>query len=66
MLRQKKFTPSVNSSMNELQKLIKIRGMNIRQLAKELRLGYHSLQKTVKGKRNTKRVLEALAAYFQV
>lgn len=37
--------------MNELQKLIKLRGMTVRQLSSRIGHGYHSTQKVVKGAR---------------
>ena len=36
-------------TMNYLQRLIKIRGLSIRDVAREIGYGYHSTQKVIKG-----------------
>ena len=50
--------------MNKLHALFKLRGIPITQIAREQHVGYHSLQKTVKGTRKTTPMLLALARYL--
>jgi len=50
--------------MNPVQKLIKLRGVPIFHIAKELGVNYHSLQKVTTGARDTPKIREALASYF--
>ncbi len=57
--------------MNELQKLIALRGLNVRKLADELGEGYHSVQKVVKGVHTNPRIRQEIAEhlglkYYQV
>jgi len=52
--------------MNDLQRLIKLKGPSIRQIATPLGVGYHSLQKTIKGVRKTPAMRQAIASYFNV
>ena len=47
--------------MNNLQKLIRLRGLTIKAVADDTGLGYHSVQKNVKGIRDTYGVQEAIA-----
>ncbi len=50
--------------MTRLQALIKLRGVPITDIAKEQRVGYHSLQKTIKGVRKHPAVLQVLARHL--
>ena len=50
--------------MNNLQALIKLRGIPVTHIAREQHVGYHSLQKTVKGSQVTIPMLQALALHL--
>ena len=52
--------------MNDLQKLLKIKGVTIRQISRATGAGYHSLQKTTKNLRQSKRMQKVLASYLGV
>jgi transcriptional regulator with XRE-family HTH domain len=52
--------------MNDLYRLIKLRGTTLRQIARETGASYHPLQKTAKGVRRQPRMQKTLAAYFGV
>lgn len=57
--------------MNDLQKLLALRGITVTQLAAELGRGYHAVQKVVKGHHGTPAVRQAIAEhlglhYYQV
>lgn len=52
--------------MNELQQLIKLKGTTVSQIAREVKVGYHGLQKTVNGVRKTPSMRKAIAKYFRV
>jgi len=51
-------------SMTKLQALVKLRGIPVIRIAREQRVGYHSLQKTVKGVRKSRPMLQALARHL--
>jgi len=50
--------------MNDLQKLLLLRGLSVAALAREIGLNYHSTQKVVRGVRHTPHVQAAVARYF--
>lgn len=50
--------------MNDLQKYLDLRGITAAQIAKETGLGYHSVQKNVRGVRKNAAVREAIAVYL--
>ena len=50
--------------MNDLQQLFKLRGITMQQLADELGLTMHPVQKTVKGTRVTAHIRAAVAGYL--
>lgn len=50
--------------MNYLQQLIELRGMTVQDLATALNLGYHCVQKTVKGHKHGVATRNAIAAYL--
>lgn len=50
--------------MNDLQKLITLRRVHIKTMARSIGHGYHSVQKTIKGVRATRPVQEAVAAHL--
>lgn len=52
--------------MNSLQRLIKLGGSSIRRIAKEEGVGYHSLQKTIKGVRRTETMQDVIASRYRV
>jgi lambda repressor-like predicted transcriptional regulator len=52
--------------MNDLYKLLKLRGTTLRQIARETGTSYHPLQKTAKGVRRQPRMQKTIAAYFGV
>jgi len=49
--------------MNDLQLLLQLKGITIRQLSRVAGVNYHSLQKTIKGIRNTKAMQEYIASF---
>ena len=50
--------------MNYLQQLIELRGMTVQDLATAIGLGYHCVQKTVKGHKHGVVTRNAIAAYL--
>lgn len=52
--------------MNDLQRLLKLRGMTMQRLADETGFGMHSVQKTVKGARPTPAIREAVAVFLEL
>ena len=52
--------------MNDLQRLIRLRGLNMFSIGAALELDPHSVQKVVKGTRKTPHVQEGIAAYIGV
>ncbi len=50
--------------MNDLQKLLKLRKIDVTELARQINCGYHSTQKNVRGVRKSPMVQLAIAAYF--
>lgn len=50
--------------MNDLQKYLDLRNITAAQIAKEIELGYHSVQKNIRGVRNNPPVREAIALYL--
>ncbi len=52
--------------MNDLQQLFKLRGISMQQLADELGLTMHPVQKTVKGTRATAHIRAAVAGFLGI
>lgn len=52
--------------MNDLQRLLKLRGITMQRLADETGFGMHTVQKTVKGVRGVAGVQQAVADYLGV
>jgi len=52
--------------LNDLQKLLRLKKITLRQIAHVSGVGYHSLQKVVKGVRKTPSVRRAIASYLNV
>lgn len=52
--------------MNDIQKLLKLKGVSIRDLAALKKVGYHSLQKYIKGHRKTPSIRKVLASYLNI
>ena len=50
--------------MTKLQALVKLRGIPVTNIAREQHVGYHALQKTVKGSSITKPMLQAIALHL--
>ncbi len=50
--------------MNYLQQLIELRGMTVQDLATAIQLGYHCVQKTVKGHKRGVQTRAAIAGYL--
>lgn len=50
--------------MNYLQQLIELRGMTVQDLATAIGLGYHCVQKTVKGHKHGVQTRNAIAAHL--
>lgn len=50
--------------MNDLQKYLLLRNISAAQIARETRLGYHSVQKNIRGVRDTPVVREAIADFL--
>jgi hypothetical protein len=50
--------------MTKLQALIKLRGVPVNVIAREERVGYHALQKTVKGVQKTRPMLRVIARHL--
>lgn len=51
-------------SMTPLQALIKLRGVPVNAIARERRVGYHALQKTVKGVQRSRPMLRVIASHL--
>jgi lambda repressor-like predicted transcriptional regulator len=52
--------------MNDLYRLIELKNTTIRQIARDIGVEYHSLQKVFKGIRKTPAMRQAIAAFFHV
>ncbi len=52
--------------LNNLQILLKLKKVTVRQIAHASGVGYHSLQKVVKGVRQTPSIRQTVASYFNV
>lgn len=52
--------------MNNQQKYLALRDIDCATIATALELGYHTVQKVIKGHRNTLHVREAIAGYLDV
>ena len=50
--------------MNDLQRLFRLRKITMQQLADQLGMGMHMVQKTVKGVRHHTHIQEAVAGYL--
>jgi|SRR6185369_6478736 len=50
--------------MNYLQRYIKIRGLSCQAIADSTGIGFHSIQKNVKGVRRNQAIREAIAKYL--
>ncbi len=50
--------------MNNLQKLLRIRGIGIPRMADEIGRGYHSVQKVIKGTRTWEHIRQDIADYL--
>lgn len=52
--------------MNDLQQLLTVRDISLRDLAAAIGYGYHSVQKAVKGTRPNLLIMEAIAVYLDL
>ncbi len=52
--------------MNSLQKLLKLRGISVQEIASKITPNYHMVQKNIKGTYRTKSVQQAIAMHLQL
>jgi len=50
--------------MSDLKKLLRLKGVSLRAVARQYGIGYHSLQKTFKGRRKSRKYQAVIAEYF--
>jgi hypothetical protein len=50
--------------MNTLQHYLAVRKVTASEIAQDLRINYHSVQKTIKGHRRPEHIMQAIAGYL--